>query len=132
MDPTSLTLLLLKTGLNYRYAMLVSLSLRTFPLLERELGKIYDSQQARGMELRGTLRKLIRLLPVMMPFVLRALRRANEIAVAMELRGFGYGKERTWQRTIALGSWDRIALVVIAVATIVYAGLRLTDSSWFV
>jgi energy-coupling factor transport system permease protein len=112
--------------------MLVSLSLRTFPLLERELGKIYDSQQARGMELRGTLRKLIRLLPVMMPFVLRALRRANEIAVAMELRGFGYRKERTWQRTIALGSWDRIALVVIAVATIVYAGLRLTDSSWFV
>src|SRR5260370_38424911 len=117
---------LVKPGLHYRYGMLVSLSLRTFPLLERELGKIYDSQQARGMELRGTLRKLIRLLPVMMPFVLRALRRANEIAVAMELRGFGYRKERTWQRGIALGSWDRIALVVIAVATIVYAGLRLS------
>ncbi len=82
MDPTALTLLLLKTGLNYRYAMLVGLSLRTFPLLERELGKIYDSQQARGMELRGTLRKLIRLLPVMMPFVLRALRRARLDGIA--------------------------------------------------
>lgn len=132
MDPTSMTLMLLKTGLNYRYAMLVSLSLRTFPLLERELGKIYDSQQARGMELRGTLRKLIRLFPVMMPFVLRALRRANEIAVAMELRGFGYRKERTWQRSIALGPLDRIVLVVLAVAAIAYAGLRLTDPNWFV
>lgn len=132
MDPTSLTLMLLKTGLNYRYAMLVSLSLRTFPLLERELGKIYDSQQARGMELRGTLRKLIRLLPVMMPFVLRALRRANEIAVAMELRGFGYRKARTWQRSIVLGSWDRIALLLLALAAIAYAGLRLTDPNWFV
>jgi energy-coupling factor transport system permease protein len=132
MDPTALTLLLLKTGLNYRYAMLVSLSLRTFPLLERELGKIYDSQQARGMELRGTLRKLIRLIPVMMPFVLRALRRANEIAVAMELRGFGYRPERTWQRTIVLGSTDRIALVGLAVAAVVYAGLRLTHPGWFV
>jgi len=132
MDPTALTLLLLKTGLNYRYAMLVSLSLRTFPLLERELGKIYDSQQARGMELRGTLRKLIRLIPVMMPFILRALRRANEIAVAMELRGFGYRKERTWQRTIALGSWDRIGLVVLAVAAVVYGGLRLSNPGWFV
>ena len=131
MDPTSMTLMLLKTGLNYRYAMLVSLSLRTFPLLERELVKIYDSQQARGMELRGTLRKLIRLFPVMMPFVLRALRRANEIAVAMELRGFGYRRERTWQRSIALGPVDRIVLVVLAVVAIVYAGLRLTDSSWF-
>jgi len=132
MDPTALTLLLLKTGLNYRYAMLVGLSLRTFPLLERELGKIYDSQQARGMELRGTLRKLIRLIPVMMPFVLRALRRANEIAVAMELRGFGYRKERTWQRTLVLGSRDRVVLVVLAVAALVYAGLRLTDPGWFV
>ena len=131
MDPTSLTLMLMKTGLNYRYAMLVGLSLRTFPLLERELGKIYDSQQARGMELRGTLRKLIRLLPVMMPFVLRALRRANEIAVAMELRGFGYRKERTWQRTIALGPCDRVVLVVLGVAAILYVGLRLTDASWF-
>jgi energy-coupling factor transport system permease protein len=132
MDPTALTLMLLKTGLNYRYAMLVSLSLRTFPLLERELGKIYDSQQARGMELRGTLRKLIRLIPVMMPFVLRALRRANEIAVAMELRGFGYRPERTWQRTITLGSTDRIVLLGLAAAAVVYAGLRLTHPGWFV
>lgn len=132
MDPTSLTLLLLKLGLNYRYAMLVSLSLRTFPLLERELGKIYDSQQARGMELRGTLRKLIRLLPVMMPFVLRALRRSNEIAVSMELRGFGYRKVRTWQRSIGLGPTDRAVLGVLAVITLAYAGLRLTRPLLFV
>ena len=131
MDPTALTLLLLKLGLNYRYAMLVSLSLRTFPLLERELGKIYDSQQARGMELRGTLRKLVRLLPVMMPFVLRALRRSNEIALSMELRGFGYRKLRTWQRTIALGRSDRAALGVLTVIAIAYAGLRLTRPLWF-
>ena len=132
MDPTALTLLLLKTGLNYRYAMLVSLSLRMFPLLERELGKIYDSQQARGMELRGTLRKLIRLIPLMMPFVLRALRRANEIAVAMELRGFCYRKERTWQRAIVLGSLDRVILAGLAVGAVVYGGVRLTHPGWFV
>jgi energy-coupling factor transport system permease protein len=132
MDPTALTLLLLKTGLNYRYAMLVGLSLRTFPLLERELGKIYDSQQARGMELRGTLRKLVRLLPVMMPFVLRALRRANEIAVSMELRGFGYRQQRTWQRTIALGPWDRIVLAGLGVVAVAYAALRLSEAGWFV
>ncbi|MDQ6885120.1 MAG: energy-coupling factor transporter transmembrane protein EcfT [Candidatus Dormibacteraeota bacterium] len=131
MDPTTLTLLLLKLGLNYRYAMLVSLSLRTFPLLERELGKIYDSQQARGMELRGTLRKLIRLLPVMMPFVLRALRRSNEIAVSMELRGFGYKKQRTWQRAIALRASDRVALTVLATATVAYAAIRLARPRWF-
>ena len=131
MDPTTLTLLLLKLGLNYRYAMLVSLSLRTFPLLERELGKIYDSQQARGMELRGTLRKLLRLLPVMMPFVLRALRRSNEIAVSMELRGFGYKKERTWQRSIALRPSDRVALGVLAFTTLAYAVIRLIQPGWF-
>ena len=49
----------------------------------------------------------------------------------MELRGFGYRKERTWQRTIALGSPDRVVLVVLAVAAILYVGLRLTDASWF-
>lgn len=132
MDPSALSLLLLKLGLNYRYAMLVSLSLRTFPLLERELGKIYDSQQARGMELQGTLRKLVRLLPVMMPFVLRALRRANEIAVAMELRGFGYKKQRTWQRAIALGPLDRVLLALLAITALGYAGIRLIHPGWFV
>jgi energy-coupling factor transporter transmembrane protein EcfT len=50
----------------------------------------------------------------------------------MELRGFGYRPERTWQRTIVLGSTDRIALVGLAVAALVYAGLRLTHPGWFV
>jgi energy-coupling factor transport system permease protein len=131
MDPTDITLMLLKLRVNYRYAMLVSLSLRTFPLLERELGKIYDSQQARGMELRGTLRKLIRLMPVIMPFVLRALRRANDIAVAMELRGFGYRKERTWQRAIALKQLDIVLLAILAAVTLTYLFLRLTHPAWF-
>jgi energy-coupling factor transporter transmembrane protein EcfT len=49
----------------------------------------------------------------------------------MELRGFGYRKERTWQRTIALGSWDRIVLTGLAVATVAYAGLRFTRPRWF-
>jgi energy-coupling factor transport system permease protein len=103
-----------------------------FPLLERELGKIYDSQQARGLELRGTLRKLIRLLPVIMPFVPRALRRSNDIAVAMELRGFGYRKERTWQRSISLKQTDRVALAAFGVAAVFYLVVRVTQPGVFI
>ena len=118
--PTDLALTFVAFKLPYRYALLFGLSLRTFPVLERELGRIYDSQAARGLELQGSLRKIIHLLPVMLPFVLRALRRTTEVAIAMELRAFGYAKTRTYLRAITFGPADWIASSLILAAGSAY------------
>jgi energy-coupling factor transport system permease protein len=114
--PTDLALTFVSFGLPYRYALLFGLSLRTFPVLERELVRIFDSQAARGLELQGSLRKIVRLIPVMLPFVLRALRRTTEVAIAMELRAFGYQKTRTYLRSIQFtwADWAASALLIVA------------------
>jgi len=96
------------------------LSLRTFPVLERELIRIYDSQAARGLELSGSLRKIIHLIPVMLPFVLRALRRTTEVALAMELRAFGLYRTRTYLRSLQFTRADWLASGLIVLVSVGY------------
>jgi energy-coupling factor transport system permease protein len=118
--PTDLALTFVAFGLPYRYALLFGLSLRTFPVLERELVRIYDSQAARGLELQGSLRKIAHLIPVMLPFVLRALRRTTDVAIAMELRAFGYEKTRTYLRSIHFSGVDWAVSLLLSAASLVY------------
>jgi len=118
--PTDLALTFIAFKLPYRYALLFGLSLRTFPVLERELVRIYDSQAARGLELKGSLRKIVRLIPVMLPFVLRALRRTTEVAIAMELRAFGYEKQRTYLRSIQFTRADWLASSLMVLTGLAY------------
>ncbi|MFQ5611892.1 MAG: energy-coupling factor transporter transmembrane component T family protein [Anaerolineae bacterium] len=118
--PTDLALTFVAFKVPYRYALLVGLSLRTFPVMERELVRIYDSQAVRGLELKGSLRKIVRLIPVMLPFVLRAMRRTNAVAIAMELRAYGYDKSRTYLRSIHFERADWVASILLAVAALGY------------
>ena len=118
--PTDLALTFISFKVPYRYALLFGLSLRTFPVMERELVRIYDSQAVRGLELKGSLRKIIRLIPVMLPFVLRALRRTTDVAIAMELRAYGYAKTRTYLRSIHFTAADWVASLLLVVAGVSY------------
>ncbi len=104
--PTDLSLVLVKAKLPYRYALLMGITLRFFPVLEEELGSILAAQQARGMDLQNPIRRALALIPVGLPFCLRTLRRAHEVALAMELRGYGYRSERTFLRSIRFGPAD--------------------------
>jgi energy-coupling factor transport system permease protein len=88
--------------------------------MERELVRIYDSQAVRGLELEGSLRKIVRLIPIMLPFVLRALRRTTEVAIAMELRAYGYDKTRTYLRTIRFTPSDWIASGLVLAVGLAY------------
>ena len=120
--PVDLAQLLAKAGLPYRYAMLMALALRFFPLLEEELEGIFEAQGARGMEFRGPLRKALALGPTAVPLCLRTLRRANEVALAMELRGYGFRSHRTYLRPITFRPVDHVmtaALVIIYAISLV-------------
>ena len=118
--PTDLALTFVTFKVPYRYALLFGLSLRTFPVMERELVRIYDSQAVRGLELEGSLRKIVRLIPIMLPFVLRALRRTTEVAIAMELRAYGYDKTRTYLRAIRFTPGDWIASGLVLAVGLAY------------
>ena len=114
--PTDLSQALVKAGLPYRYAMLTGLALRFLPILEEELESIFEAQGERGVDLRGPLRKALALVPIAVPLCLRTLRRANEVALAMELRGYGFRPGRTFLRTIVYRRADYAVTAVLVIS----------------
>ncbi|MCL4466357.1 MAG: energy-coupling factor transporter transmembrane protein EcfT [Chloroflexi bacterium] len=123
-QPAELSLVLVMAKLPCRYALLVGLALRFIPILERDLADIFQAQAARGMELGNALRKAIAFGPVLLPFCLRTLRRANEVALAMELRGYGFGPRRTFARTVGFGRADYTVLAGLSLLLVVYFSAR--------
>ncbi|ATW26889.1 energy-coupling factor transporter transmembrane component T family protein [Candidatus Formimonas warabiya] len=124
--PEELTLLLVKLRLPPKYAVLVGLALHFLPVMEKDLTAIYESQQARGLELSTFFQKVKGLLPVMLPLILKALKRSGEVALAMELKGYTLYPQRTFLQTIAFTKLDYTAgtLICAFFGLIAYMGIR--------
>lgn len=112
-SPEDLTLLLIKFHLPPKYAVLVGLALHFLPIMEKDLAEIYESQQARGLELSTLRQKVTGLMPVILPLILRALKRSEEVALSMELKGYTLHHERTLLHTIAFFPLDYRAGAII-------------------
>lgn len=90
-----------RIGVNYKTSCSVALALRYIPdiQLQREYHDIAQSQQARGIGM-GKKASLVRRLKaassILIPLILSGMDRIEAISNAMELRGFGKNKKRTW------------------------------------
>lgn len=120
-SPEDLTLLLIKFHLPPKYAVLVGLALHFLPIIEKDLAGIYESQQARGLELTTLRQKIKGLMPVILPLILKALKRSEEVALSMELKGYTLHQERTFMHAIAFSRLDYKTGIVIST----YFGLLL-------
>ena len=105
----------------HELAMIMSIALRFIPTLIEETDKIMSAQRARGADFDsgGLIRKAKALLPLLVPLFISALRRAEELATAMECRCYCGGTGRTRMRELHLRPADwlfLLGLVVVAVA----------------
>jgi len=105
----------------HEVAMMMTIALRFIPTLDEEVQKITRAQAARGADLSegGPLRRVRATLPVLVPLTIGAFRRADELAEAMESRGYRGGEGRTRYRELRFRASDAIAL---AAAAVVLAG----------
>lgn len=114
-NPSEFAASLNKIGVSYRVGYSVSIALRYIPDIQRDYHSISQAQQARGVEL-GKKEKLINRLKnsvnILFPLIMSSLSRIDIISNAMELRGFGKGKRRTWyvQRSFKRNDWLAIGL----------------------
>jgi len=102
-DPFDFGLSLYKTGLSYRVAYMIAFALRFFPLLQEELFVIRSALQARAYVSMGSLNPvtLVKGLGVsVVPLGVGALRRSQDIALAMERRGLGFPDQLGTTRVI--------------------------------
>jgi energy-coupling factor transport system permease protein len=128
-DPFDFGLSLYRTGVPYRVAYMIAFALRFFPLLQEELFVIRSALQARAYVSVGAKNPVtvVKGLGVsVVPLGVGALRRSQDIALAMERRGLGFpdqlGTTRVIFRDIRLRTWDYIVIafsIIMLVTTIV-------------
>lgn len=103
-----------RIGVPYRAAYAVSLALRYIPDVQRDFRTISQAQQARGLDVSrkvGLGTRIRNLTSTLMPLLLGAFDRIESVAAAMELRGFGRGKGRTWFDQRPLRTRDVVVMV---------------------
>ena len=99
----------------HEIAMMMSIALRFIPILIEETDKIMKAQMARGadFETGGLVKKAKNMVPLLVPLVVSAFRRANYLALAMEARCYVGGEGRTKMIPLVYHKVDRLAYVVV-------------------
>lgn len=95
------------------------MALRFVPVLARDAENITAAQQSRGLELRrgSILRRIRKLLPILIPLVIIAIRRSQQLAEALESRAFGSSGARTTYFDYQL-SWRDVVFLAYALSVL--------------
>ncbi len=111
----------------HELALMMSISLRFIPTLMQETEKISKAQASRGVDFRtGSFKdRLKAIVPLLVPLFVSAFKRAEELAMAMEARGYRGGEGRTKLRELKVGKVD---FIIYALFLLVVIGLFLTRS----
>ena len=100
---------------NYKVCTSLSLTLRYFPDVQRDYHTISLAQQARGLEMSSKAKLINRIknvVTILTPLIFTTMDRIELITNAMELRGFGKGKKRSWYSFKPLQTKDWISMFI--------------------
>jgi energy-coupling factor transport system permease protein len=104
-----------RLGVPYPVGFTLTLSFRLVPLFFDAAHTIVQAQRCRGLRMNegNVVVRLRRFVPVVVPVFIGALRRADHMAMALELRGFNSGRPRTTYLRATAG-WRDVAAVAVA------------------
>ncbi|MBS4175681.1 energy-coupling factor transporter transmembrane component T [Bacillus sp. FJAT-49736] len=110
----------------HELALMMSISLRFIPTLMDETDKIMKAQMARGVDFTsGPLKDRIKaIVPLLIPLFVSSFKRAEELATAMEARGYHGGEGRTKYRLLLWSFSDTASLIVLVFITAILTILR--------
>lgn len=108
-SPLDLGNALVKSGLPYEVAFVFSTSLQFVPVIRRKAQNVFDAQRSRGIPLEPGLAALRHYPALMAPLLVQSFELADDLAEAMESRGFGR-PGRTFAREYRLGVVDWLVL----------------------
>lgn len=113
-NPSEFAASLNRIGVSYKASYALSLTLRYFPDMIRNYQDIAVAQQSRGLDLSKKEKLGVRVkntMNICIPLIFSTLDRIELISNAMDLRGFGKHKKRTWYvaRPMKKGDWGALA-----------------------
>ncbi|KRM23307.1 cobalt transport family protein [Latilactobacillus graminis DSM 20719] len=110
----------------YEVALMLSIALRFVPTLMDETTKIMDAQRARGVDFgEGNLfQQMKAIVPILIPLFVSSFNRADDLATAMEARGYQGGEGRSKYRILKWRTKDTVAFILMGLLTIALIFLR--------
>ncbi len=101
----------------HEFAMMMSIALRFIPTLIEETNKIISAQKARcaDFESGNLINRLKALIPILIPLFVSSVRRAEELADAMDCRCYNGGEGRT-KLKVMTAHFDDYAFLLITTA----------------
>ncbi|MBE6729942.1 MAG: energy-coupling factor transporter transmembrane protein EcfT [Ruminococcaceae bacterium] len=97
--------------------MMMTIALRFIPTLVEETQKIINAQKARGADIEngGIVSRVKALVPILIPLIILSVRRAYDLAEAMECRCYngGIGKQR--MKKFKIRYFDILALILTTI-----------------
>ncbi|MFX1374886.1 MAG: energy-coupling factor transporter transmembrane component T family protein [Promethearchaeota archaeon] len=135
-DPNDLALSLISMKFPYEFAFSFSLAFRFVPTIAIEAQNIIDAQQSRGYEMqkRGIINQIKNLFPLLIPLIICSIRRAFNVAEALESRAFGSKKERSYYYTIkfSLKDWIFTFYMIIFLVILIFVRIQFNlMPEWF-
>ena len=133
-NPSEFAASLNRIGISYRISYSVALALRYIPDIQRDFRNISLSQQARGIDMsrkEKLSKRLKNAASIIIPLILSSLDKIEIISNAMELRGFGKNKKRTWYRARKFHLLDYLILVVFILVLLLTLFVTFFDGNRF-
>ena len=129
-NPSEFAASMNKIGISYRVGYAVAIALRYIPDVQRDYREISQAQQARGISLgkeEKTLDRIKNSAAILFPLVLSSIQRIETISNAMELRGFGKHKKRTWIMEKSMVKRDYAGIVLGIVIMIIFVTMMFVN-----
>jgi energy-coupling factor transport system permease protein len=119
---------LIRLRVPYQAAFAFSLAIRMVPTIIGTAVTVIEAQRSRGLDLEsgGPLGRLRNHIPLLVPILLQTLRGTDQLAKALESRGFGARRERTSYLEIGFHAADALALALGALILVIFVAIRFT------
>ena len=128
-NPSEFAASLNRIKIPYTTSYSVAIALRYVPDVQTDFYRIKNAQEARGIEMSSKAHifsRLKNMSAILFPLIFTSMEKIDSVTNAMELRGFGKHKTRTWYSAKPLTKADWI----IMTCTVLFSTLALAVTYW--
>ncbi len=133
-NPSEFAASLSKLGVKYTIGYSIALALRYIPDIQKDFTEIKRAQEARGLDMSKSAKfshRVKNMMAILFPLIFTSLERIDTISNAMELRGFGKKKKRSWYRERPFTKTDYVSIAFIFIFSVLAFVVTFIDGTRF-
>lgn len=133
-NPSEFAASMNRVGISYKIGYSMAIALRYIPDVQNDFAKIKHAEEARGIEMSKKAKLMERIknmAAIIFPLVFSSMDRIDVVSNAMELRGFGKHRKRTWYMGCPLKRNDYLTIAFTIVFTVAALFVTFRNGSRF-